>query len=103
MKQNYVQAAGSTEVRAIRDAVKGQRFDAPEGPVQIDPATQHTFKTVCIGNILEGRRFEVIYNSEKALPPVPYPPTRSQQVWDEFVTDLHLSWSGQWANPGQRN
>ena len=96
-----VQEAGSVDVRAIRQAIKGQRFDAPEGPVQVDPATQHTFKTVRIGKILEDRRFEVVYTSEKPIAPVPYPPTRSQQAWDDFVVDLHLGWGGQWSNPGK--
>jgi urea transport system substrate-binding protein len=96
-----VQAARSVDVRAIRQAIQGQRFDAPEGPVQIDPATQHTFKTVRIGRISEDRRFEVVYTSETPIAPVPYPPTRTQQAWDDFVADLHLGWGGQWANPGK--
>jgi urea transport system substrate-binding protein len=71
-----IQDAGSTDPRAIREAVKGQRFDAPEAPVQIDPATQHTVKTFRIGKIVEGRHFEVVYTSPKPIPPVPYPNTR---------------------------
>jgi urea transport system substrate-binding protein len=94
-----VRAAGSADVRAIRKAIKGQRFDAPEGPVQIDPTTQHTSKTVRIGKILEGRHFEVVYTSESPIAPVPYPPTRTRQAWHDFVNDLHISWGGHWANP----
>jgi urea transport system substrate-binding protein len=96
-----VRAAGSTDAPAIRQAVRGQRFDAPEGPVQIDPATQHTVKTIRIGKVLDGRRFEVVYTSEKPIAPVPYPDSRSQQAWGNFLDDLRLRWGGQWANPAK--
>jgi urea transport system substrate-binding protein len=95
-----VQQAGTDNVRAIRAAIKGQGFDAPEGPVRIDPETQHTAKISRIGRIADGHRFEVVYSSERPIPPMPYPATRSQAAWDDFLLDLHLRWGGQWANPG---
>ena len=59
------------------------------------------YGTFLIGKILEGRRFEVVYTSEKPIAPAPYPNTRSRQDWDEFLADLHLRWGGRWANPGR--
>jgi urea transport system substrate-binding protein len=94
------QQAGTDDVRAVRAAIKGQGFDAPEGPVRIDPETQHAAKNSRIGRIRDGRRFEVVYSSERPIPPVPYPGTRSKEAWDDFLLDLHLRWGGQWANPG---
>src|SRR5262249_22729202 len=37
-----LRSAGSDEARAVRHAIKGQRYDSPEGPVTIDPETLHT-------------------------------------------------------------
>jgi urea transport system substrate-binding protein len=74
-------------------------FDAHEGPVQIDPATQHTVKTVRISKIVEGRHFEVAYTSPKPIPPVPYPNTRTREEWAELVFDLHVRWAGRWEPP----
>jgi urea transport system substrate-binding protein len=95
-----VEAAGRTDVSAVREAVKGQTFDAPEGPIRIDPATQHTYKKVRIGKILADRRFKVVFTSESPIMPVPYPPSQPQHVWDEFVLKLNLGWGGKWRNPG---
>jgi urea transport system substrate-binding protein len=95
-----VQQAGTDDVRAIRATIKGQCFDAPEGPVRIDPETQHASKISRIGRIRDGHHFEVVYSSEQPIPPVPYPGTRSKETWDDFLIDLYLRWGGQWVNPG---
>jgi urea transport system substrate-binding protein len=94
-----VKAAGSVEAVAIRQAILGQSFDAPEGPIRIDPATGRTTKFIRIGKMTEGGQYEIIYSSDVAIDPVPYPETRSKAEWDAFLTNLQLSWGGEWANP----
>ncbi|MFO0868250.1 MAG: transporter substrate-binding protein [Pirellulales bacterium] len=94
-----VREAGSDQVAAIREAVKHQQFDAPQGQVRIDPATQHTSKTFRIGRITPEGRFQIVYSSESPIAPIPYPSSRSQGDWDAFLLDLHLRWGG-WSNPG---
>ena len=94
-----INGVGSAEPSSIREAIKGQAFDAPGGPVQVDPATQHTSKVVRIGKILDGRRFEVVYTSEAPIAPIPYPATRSRADWDHLLADLYRRWGGAWANP----
>jgi urea transport system substrate-binding protein len=95
-----VAAAGSDEVRAIRQAIKNQSFQAPEGLVRIDPQTQHTWKTVRIGKMTDDGHFEIIYCSEGPIRPIPYPPSRSQAEWESFLAELYQRWGGHWANPG---
>lgn len=95
-----VRDAKDDTVARIRQAVRHQSFDAPEGLVRIDPETQHTSKVFRIGRITTGNCFEVVYSSESAIAPIPYPNTRSKGDWDAFLLDLHLRWGGQWANPG---
>jgi urea transport system substrate-binding protein len=94
-----VESAGSADVKAIRKAVSDQSFNAPEGKVSIDPETHHISKFVRIGRITDNRRFEVVYCSDAAVAPIPYPATRSKADWDAVLSDLHLLWGGQWANP----
>jgi urea transport system substrate-binding protein len=96
-----VRQARSTEPAAVRQAIKNQSHDAPEGMVRIDPDTQHLYKFIRIGRITEEGHFAVVYCSEQAIPPVPYPPTRKKADWDSYLQDLHLRWGGHWANPGQ--
>jgi urea transport system substrate-binding protein len=97
-----VKEAGNDDVSKIRQAVRHQAFDAPEGRVRIDPETQHTSKVFRIGQITRESRFQVIYSSESPIAPIPYPNTRSKGDWDAFLLDLHLRWGGQWANPGKK-
>jgi urea transport system substrate-binding protein len=96
-----VRAAGSDDVRAIRKAMMGQEYDAPGGPVRIDPETQHTWKTVRLGRIIEGGQFEIVWSSEKPVRPVPFPPTRSRAEWNAFLRNLSTGWGGNWANPAR--
>jgi urea transport system substrate-binding protein len=96
-----VQAAGSDDVSKIRQAIRGQGFDAPEGLVRIDRETQHTSKVFRVGQITRESRFEVVYSSESPIAPVPYPSTRSPGEWDAFLLDLNLRWGGRWASPGK--
>jgi urea transport system substrate-binding protein len=95
-----VAAAGSADVRAIRQAIKNQSFQAPEGLVRIDPQTQHTWKTVRIGKMTDEGNFEIIYCSEGPIRPIPYPPSRSRAEWESFLAELYQRWGGHWANPG---
>jgi urea transport system substrate-binding protein len=98
-----VKQAGRDDVAAIRQAVPGQTFEAPEGRVHIDPESRHTFKVFRIGRITNQSRFEVLYSTEIPIAPIPYPNTRSRGDWDDFLMDLHLRWGGQWANSGGSN
>ncbi|OAI54633.1 hypothetical protein AYO44_14600 [Planctomycetaceae bacterium SCGC AG-212-F19] len=96
-----VRQAGSVDPKAVRAALKTQAYDAPEGKIRIDPETQHTEKFIRIGQISPEGRFVVVYCSEQAIPPVPYPRTRTKAEWDALLNDLHLRWGGHWANPGR--
>jgi urea transport system substrate-binding protein len=96
-----VQSVGSDQARAIREAIVGREFDAPEGPVLIDPATRHAAKISRIGKILASGRFEEVYSSVRPVPPQPFPDSRPRDAWDDFLAGLSRRWGGQWANPGK--
>jgi len=83
-----VAEAGSQNPAEVRAALRHQSFNAPEGPVHIDPDNQHTWKTIRIGQVREDGQFEVIYSSEKPIRPEPYPRTRSAREWNLFVDSL---------------
>ena len=95
-----VEKAGSDDVNAIREAVKGITFAAPEGIVGVDPITQHLSKVVRIGQILEDGQFKIIYSTEEPIHPIPYPKYKSVQEWNEFLDELYNGWGQSWSNPG---
>ncbi|MBD2387012.1 urea ABC transporter substrate-binding protein [Cylindrospermum sp. FACHB-282] len=95
-----VEDAATDEVNSIRQYIKDQSFKAPEGVVYIDSSNQHTWKTVRVGKIKTDGQFEIVWNSDKPIRPVPYPLSRSKADWDKFLTVLYQGWNKNWANPG---
>ncbi len=90
---------GSADVTRVRKAILGQSLNAPEGVVSVDPETQHTWRSVSIGKIRPDGQIDLVWTSQKAIRPVPYPVSRSRSDWDLFLEDLHERWGKRWANP----
>jgi urea transport system substrate-binding protein len=65
-----VEAAGSTEVDAVRAAIQTGEIttEAPEGTVSLHGLTQHTIKPVRIGMIREDGLIDTIYETEPVIP-----------------------------------
>jgi urea transport system substrate-binding protein len=97
-----IRESGHTDVASIRSGLLGQSFDAPEGVISVDPATQHTWRSFSIAKILPNRQFEVVWTSHNPIRPVPYPLSRPKVEWDQFLTDLYGQWGNSWANPVER-
>jgi len=96
-----VEAAGTTDIKQVREKLKGLTISAPEGIVGIDPINQHLSKSVRIGKILENGQFEIVSSSEEPISPVPYPDYKTRQQWDSFLNELYNGWDQNWANPGE--
>lgn len=94
-----VREAGTTDVQYVRESIRHQSLNAPEGVVSIDPATHHTWRPVYIGQAQTDGQFKIEWTSAKPVRPVPYPISRSKAKWDELVTKLHEDWDKRWANP----
>ncbi|MBD8592218.1 transporter substrate-binding domain-containing protein [Pseudomonas sp. CFBP 8758] len=59
-------------VQALREALAGARFEAPQGTVQIDAQTQHTWLWPRIARLDQRRRFQLVLESAEAVQPSPY-------------------------------
>ena len=92
-----VNAAKSDRPADIRRSMVLQRFDAPEGPVSIDPTNQHAIRMARIGEVTKNLEFEVVWTSPKPIMPQPFPPTRSRQAWEQFTQSLRERWGGNWS------
>ena len=97
-----VRESGTAEVHQVRNAMRFQSLDAPEGIISIDPTTQHTWRPVSIGRIRPDGQFEIVWSSRTAVRPVPFPLSRSREAWEEFVAGLHRRWGGAWINTSPR-
>jgi urea transport system substrate-binding protein len=94
-----VNQAGSLDPVAIREALRLQSTQAPEGAVRIDAATHHAYKTPRIGRITPDGQFEIIWTAAKPEPPLPFPPSRSKRDWEIFLENLYLGWNENWSAP----
>lgn len=83
-----VTEAGTHEAPAVREALRHQSYNGPEGLVRIDPSNQHTWKTIRVGRVTDDAQFEIMYSSEKPIRPEPYPDTRSSREWDLFLGSI---------------
>jgi urea transport system substrate-binding protein len=95
-----VRSAGRDDVAAVRAALRGQRFDSPQGPVTIDPATLHTIQVSRVGRINEQGRFEEVFLSPQPVVPEPFPASRSRQQWQDLLEQCYRAWGGRWEQPG---
>ena len=68
-----VEKAKSTDVDAVRKALGGIEFDAPEGKIKVDGKNQHVYKYFRLGQIGDNRQFKVLYETPKWIEPDPYP------------------------------
>ncbi|ARQ71553.1 urea ABC transporter substrate-binding protein [Streptomyces marincola] len=67
-----VEEAGSFDVADVRAAADGITFDAPEGTVTVDGATQHIHKTNRIGRIGADGLITEVWRSEEPIRPDPF-------------------------------
>lgn len=73
-----VQADG---IDMLRPAILGTAFDAPQGPVKIDPTNAHTYLWPRIGRAKEDGQFEILAESNTAVRPDPYLTSFSAKAW----------------------
>jgi urea transport system substrate-binding protein len=77
--------AGAIDVDKVRAASDGVSFDAPQGTVTIDGATQHIVQKTMIGKATSDGQFQVVWDSgEQPLKPDPYLKSYS---WGPTVTN----------------
>ena len=67
-----VEKASAITPTAIRDAVKGQEFDAPNGHVKIEPENLHTWLTPRIAQWLPSGQGKIIDEYKAPIKPLPY-------------------------------
>ncbi|MEW2476927.1 urea ABC transporter substrate-binding protein [Micromonospora gifhornensis] len=67
-----VEKAGTFEVEQVRQASDGITFEAPEGLVTVDGATQHIAKTARVGKVGPDGLITEVWNSGKPITPDPY-------------------------------
>jgi urea transport system substrate-binding protein len=92
-----VESIGTVESASVRARVRGLEFLAPGGRVLVDPQNLHTWKPCRVGRFLENGQFEIVWESQSAIAPRPYPASRKMTDWELFLNDLRERWGGGWS------
>ena len=72
---------GSTDLAILKIALAQQTLLAPEGVVAVDYESRHLWKMVYIGKARPDGQFEVVWQSQQPVRPVPFPFYRSRAEW----------------------
>ena len=83
-----VEKAGEATPDAIREGIKGQVFDAPNGRVTIDPDNLHTYLTPRICQYKEDGQGTIVDEYSEPLQPLPY------SAYGETPSDMYCKESG---------
>ena len=107
-----VEKAGRTDTSAVREALRGLSFDAPEGPIVVDPVNLHARRTARVGKVeLPGGprtgaatalQFEVVSESHRPLPPEPFPRWQSRKAWEDCLRDVYARLGNAWEKQPKR-
>ncbi|MEO0794823.1 MAG: urea ABC transporter substrate-binding protein [Verrucomicrobiota bacterium] len=91
----------------VRETISNRSFKAPGGMVFVDPESHHIYKTARVGRILDSGKptdegqFEIEWESESPVRPIPYPIFRPMEAWEEYLELLQQGWNGQWSAPAE--
>ena len=94
--------AGSTVPDHVLQSLGNQSLHGPRGVTAIDPTTQHTWQPVLIGRFDGTGQLRAVWDSGRAVQPMPFPSWRSRRTWDDAVANLQAAWDGGWSNPDGR-
>jgi urea transport system substrate-binding protein len=83
-----VEKAQSINTDLVSTALHDQAFDAPQGLIHIAENSLQAWQNVRIGKIRSDKQFTILWSTEKAIKPLPYPPTRTKEEWDKLRLDL---------------
>jgi len=83
-----VEKAQSIETNVVIPALHNQAFNAPQGLIHIAEHSLQTWQFARVGKIRSDKQFTILWSSEKAIKPMPYPPTRTVAEWDKLRVEL---------------
>lgn len=89
-KQAVEKAGDAYDLEAVRNAAYGQTFEAPEGLVTMN-ANHHLSKTVRIGEVREDGMFDIVYETDAPVTPIP---------WNQYVPETK-GFACDWSDPAK--
>ena len=97
-------AAKSIEPPAVATAVRGLEFAGPGARIRIDPENLHAWLPVRVAKVQASGEVALVPGAGSVEPvrPMPFPPTRSRDEWNQFLRKLEMDWGGKWQAPERK-
>ncbi|MCK4706189.1 MAG: urea ABC transporter substrate-binding protein [Gammaproteobacteria bacterium] len=83
-----VRSAESVQPEQISKIIGEQSLNSPEGIISIDGSNHHLRKKVRIGRARPDGHFDIIWELDHAISPVPFPTYRSRNEWHKIVKNI---------------
>lgn len=85
-----VKESHSAKPASVNQTILRQSINAPSGIISVDAYSRHLWKKVHIGKVNARGQFDILYSSENALRPMPYPSYRSKIEWQQLKAQTLL-------------
>ncbi len=69
---DILEAGDEINTATLREATRGQEFNAPQGPVKMDAANYHAYLYSRIGKWQEDGQAEIVFATDSAVKPIPW-------------------------------
>ena len=69
---DVLEGGGEINTGTLREATRGQEFNAPQGAVKLDPDNYHTYLYSRIGKWKEDGQAEIVFATDSAVKPIPW-------------------------------
>lgn len=83
-----VNKAQSIAIDKVIPALHNQPFNAPQGIVYINDTSLQAWQLTRIGKIRSDMQFTILWSSQKAIRPMPYPPFKTITEWQDLRKKL---------------
>lgn len=82
-----VRSAESTIPALVYKTISQQTMKAPQGVVSVE-SSHHLRKRILIGQANSKSHFDIIWATDHAIRPIPFPAFRNRSAWDKIITRL---------------
>ena len=89
-----VRETDTDEVSLVRESMLRQSLNSAAGVISLDRESQHTWRPFYVGKVRGDGQIDIVWSMIKPIRPIPYPFSRTQEEWDEFLRTLHTESSG---------
>jgi urea transport system substrate-binding protein len=96
---NAAKLSGLLDAATLSKNIAGMSYSSATGVVSVDINNHHLWQRVYIGKANAKGQFDLVWQSQLPVSPLPWPTGHSPQGWQKQEQNLYQQWGGQWQAP----